>query len=239
MDHLDPVGVGVVQVDQLPGLVVGVGDQHVGGRDDLLLADHAGASGSGVSPSASAAFLTFAMVCMECTSGTPQRSRASAADLAGEPVVRVHQVVVAGRVAASARSTSRGERAQLAGSSSLVSPSNGPGGDVPDRDAVGGLDDRREGAATVARVKMSTSMPRAASRRGELDDVDVHAAGVAGARLVERGGVQADHRARRRDGPRVPTGGRAPLQFAHLRARSCRAQIDRATCGHPPTPLSH
>ena len=36
------------------------------------------AIGSGVSPSASASFLTFAMVCMECTSGTPQRSRASA-----------------------------------------------------------------------------------------------------------------------------------------------------------------
>ena len=36
------------------------------------------ASGSGVSPSASASFLTFAIVCIEWTSGTPQRSRASA-----------------------------------------------------------------------------------------------------------------------------------------------------------------
>ena len=35
------------------------------------------AAGSGVSPSASAAFLTFAMVCMVCTSGTPQRWAAS------------------------------------------------------------------------------------------------------------------------------------------------------------------
>ncbi len=33
--------------------------------------------GSGVSPSASAAFLTRARVCALCTSGTPQRSRAS------------------------------------------------------------------------------------------------------------------------------------------------------------------
>jgi len=33
--------------------------------------------GSGVSPSASAAFLTLARVCAVCTSGTPQRSLAS------------------------------------------------------------------------------------------------------------------------------------------------------------------
>ena len=36
------------------------------------------AAGSGMSPSASAAFFTFAIVCIECTSGTPQRSLASA-----------------------------------------------------------------------------------------------------------------------------------------------------------------
>jgi hypothetical protein len=36
------------------------------------------ATGSGVSPSASASFLTLAIVCIECTNGTPQRSRASA-----------------------------------------------------------------------------------------------------------------------------------------------------------------
>ena len=36
------------------------------------------ADGSGVSPVASASFFTFAMVCIVCTSGTPQRSRARA-----------------------------------------------------------------------------------------------------------------------------------------------------------------
>ena len=35
------------------------------------------AAGSGVSPSARAAFLTFAMVCIACTRGAPQRSAAS------------------------------------------------------------------------------------------------------------------------------------------------------------------
>ena len=34
-------------------------------------------AGSGESPMASDEFFTFAMVCMECTSGTPQRSAAS------------------------------------------------------------------------------------------------------------------------------------------------------------------
>ena len=36
------------------------------------------AAGSGVSPSASSAFFTFAIVCMVCASGTDQRSRSSA-----------------------------------------------------------------------------------------------------------------------------------------------------------------
>ena len=46
----------------------------------------------------------------------------------------------------------------------------------------------------VARVKMSTSTSARGEPPGQLDDVDVHAAGVTGARLVERRGVQADHR---------------------------------------------
>ena len=77
MDDLDPAGLGVVQVDQLLGLGVGVGDQHVGGLDDLLLTDHPGRRLGGVAVG-QGAFLTFAIVCIECTSGTPQRSRASA-----------------------------------------------------------------------------------------------------------------------------------------------------------------
>ena len=65
---------------------------------------------------------------------------------------------------------------------------------------------RRPGRAPseVARVKMSTSMPRGGQPPGQLDDVDVHAAGVAGARLVERRGVQADHRQPLQLGPRRP-----------------------------------
>ena len=59
------------------GLVGGVGDQPVGGLHDLLLADHAGRAARACRRRRAAAFLTLAMVCMECTSGTPQRSLAS------------------------------------------------------------------------------------------------------------------------------------------------------------------
>ena len=72
----DPVGVGVVEVDELARLATGVGDESVGGLDDLGLTDLA-AIGSGRSPSARWRFLTRAIVCMVCTSGTPQRSAAS------------------------------------------------------------------------------------------------------------------------------------------------------------------
>ena len=54
-------------------------------------------------------------------------------------------------------------------------------------------------------MKISTAMPRAASRRDDLDDVDVHAAGVAGAGLVERAGV---HRERRHPPGRAGAGER-------------------------------
>ena len=51
--HVDAVGIGVVQRNQLRRFVFGVDDQPVGLVDHLLLADRAH-GGSGVSPSASA-----------------------------------------------------------------------------------------------------------------------------------------------------------------------------------------
>ena len=117
------------------------------------------------------------------------------ADLAGEPVVGVHERRSGpSGWAASVRSTSRAKTHSWPGSSPLVSPSNGPAWmwrtvtPSPASTTGGSV------ARTVARVKMSTSMPRGGQPPGQLDDVDVHAAGVAGARLVQRRGVQADHR---------------------------------------------
>ena len=72
----DPRGLRVVELDELRGLVAGRRDQPVGRRDDLGLTDRAqrrlGAVALG-----QRAFFTLAMVCMVCTSGTPQRSLAS------------------------------------------------------------------------------------------------------------------------------------------------------------------
>ena len=50
VDDLDPRRVGVVQLDQLLGLEVGAGDQHVGGLDHLLLADHPRRAARGCRP---------------------------------------------------------------------------------------------------------------------------------------------------------------------------------------------
>ena len=83
------------------------------------------AIGLGVSPIASAAFLTFAIVCIECASGTLHRSRTSA-DLAGEPVAAVHEVVPALLVTGLGAQHLPRERASRPGSSPLLSPSNGP-----------------------------------------------------------------------------------------------------------------
>ena len=87
------------------------------------------------------------------------------ADLAGEPVVGVHEVVVAERLGGLGAQHLAGEDAQLAGQLALGQPLERAGVDVADGDAVAGLDAPGRAATTVARVKMSTSMPAAARRR--------------------------------------------------------------------------
>ena len=62
---------------ELVGLPLGVGDQPVGGLDDLRLTDLATGRLGAVAARRGARFLTRAMVCMVCTSGTPHRSAAS------------------------------------------------------------------------------------------------------------------------------------------------------------------
>ena len=66
------------------------------------------------------------------------------ADLAGQPVVRVDHVVVAGLVRSLGAQHVTGERAQLAGRSVLASPSKRPGDDVADENAGTQLDDARQ-----------------------------------------------------------------------------------------------
>ena len=113
----------------------------------------------------------------------------------------VDGVVVADRVGRLGAQHLAGEDAQLAGQLGLGQPLERAGGDVAHQDPVGRPSTVGGSAEVVARVNTSTSMPRCGEPLGELDDVDVHAAGVAGAGLVERGGVQADHRHAPGSGP--------------------------------------
>ena len=73
-----------------------------------------------------------------------------------------------------------------------------------DPDAVADLDERREGAAGGSGEHVHLDLPLREAA-GQLEDVDVHPTRVTDARLVERRGVQADHRdtAKGRVGSRV------------------------------------
>ena len=122
------------------------------------------------------------------------------ADLAGQPVVRVDDVVPARLVGGLRAQHAGGERAQLRRAGpSLPSPSNGPA--VTCRTSTPGASSTTGGRSLlVARVKTSTSTPSCGQPPGQLDDVDVHAAGVAGAGLVQR--ARCAPRASRRAGGR-------------------------------------
>ena len=152
------------------------------------------ASGSGVSPVGEGVVLDLGHRVHRVHQRHAPAVAGQRADLAGEPVVGVDDVVVAQRLAGLGAQHLAGERAQLAGQlapwSAPRTGRRGCGGPVTPAPAstIGGR------AEEVARVKMSTSMPRRGQPPRQLDDVDVHAARVAGPRLVQRGGVQADHR---------------------------------------------
>ena len=193
VDHLDASGVGVVEVDQLLGLDVGVGDQHVGGLDHLVLADDPGVRLGGV-----AVGQRVVLDPRHGVHGVHQRHAppvaGQRAHLAGEPVVGVHGVVVADRLRGLGAQHLAGEHAQLRGQLVLGEALERAGVDVPHGHAVG----QRRPSGQQARVgRPGEDVDLDAAHRqppGQLDDVDVHAARVADAGLVERGGVQADHR---------------------------------------------
>ena len=135
VDDLDPAGVGVVQVDQLLGLEVGVRDQQVGGLDDLLLADDPGERLGDVAVGERVVLDLRHRVHRVHQRHAPAVA-GQRADLAGEPVVRVHDVVVAdGLPGLGAQHLAR-EHAQLRGQLLLGQPLERAGVDVPDRDPV-------------------------------------------------------------------------------------------------------
>ena len=90
------------------------------------------------------------------------------------------------------RSTSRAKTHSWPGSSPLLSPSNGPAWMLwtvmPSPAGTTGSMPRRGGAGEDVDLD-----PGRGQAPRQLEDVDVHAAGVAGAGLVERRRVHADH----------------------------------------------
>ncbi|MGX1243553.1 hypothetical protein RKD46_004657 [Streptomyces pseudovenezuelae] len=184
VDDGDLGGVGGVVVHEFLALLGGVGNQAVGGGDDLGLADDAGGGLGGVAVGQVGVLDLGHGVHGVHERGAPALG-GEPAHVAGEPVVRVDQVVVAGAVAGPGLHHAVREGAQLGGEVLLVEALVGTGVDMADQDAGGHLDGGRKTARRRAREDLDLDVDRGEAL-GELDDVDVHAARVAGARLVER-----------------------------------------------------
>ena len=129
--HPDLAGVGVVQLDQLAGLVVGVGHQPVGGLDDLRLAD--------LAPRRLGRVTVGELGVLDPGHGVhrvherhPPAVGGQPAHLAGEPVVGVHEVVPPLGPRGLGPHHPGGEGAQLARQVLLAQPLVRPGGDVAD-----------------------------------------------------------------------------------------------------------
>ncbi len=173
-------------------LLLGVGNEPVGGLDDLRLADlttgrlrrvavgevgvlHTGHGVHGVDERHLPAVV-----------GEPP-------DLAGEPVVRVDEVVVAlGGVGGRAHDAG-GKGAQLARQVLLAEPLVRPRRDVAHEHPGRQLDHRVE----VGRRRAGEDLHLDAAPgelAGHLDDIDVQATGISRAGLLERRGVHAEHR---------------------------------------------
>ena len=173
VDDLDAAGIGVVQVDQLLGLGVGAGDQHVGGLDDLLLADDPCGRLGGVADG-ERVVLDLGHRVHRVHQRDPPAVAREGADLAGEPVVGVHEVVVAERLGGLGAQHLAGEHAELAGQLALAQPLERAGMDVVHGDPV---------ARRLHRV--------VARGRGPGEDVDLDACGSQPTRQLDHVDVHA------------------------------------------------
>ena len=136
-----PGGVGVVQLDQLARLLVGVGDQPVGGLDDLGLADLAAGRLGACHPSASVGVLDP----RHRVHRVHQRHAASGRRPASRPGRRASSGSGRGRTSpraarASARITPAANAHSCPGRSCLAQPLVRPGGDVAHDDPGRELD---------------------------------------------------------------------------------------------------
>ncbi len=174
----------MVVADEFVGLLGGVRDEAVRGGHDLGLADDPGGGLGGVALG-EVGVLDLGHGVHGVHQGGAPALGGEPADVAGEPVVRVDQVVVAGAVTGPGLHHTVSEGAELGWEFLLGQALVGARVDVPDEDARGHLDGGREGGGGRAGEDLDLDVDRGEALR-ELHDVDVHAAGVTGAGLVER-----------------------------------------------------
>ena len=184
MHHVDSRGIGMVQRNQLPRFIIGVDDQPVRLVDDLLLADRAQRRLGRVTVGQRGVLHRGQRV-----RGVHQRHRPAVpgqpADLAGQPVVRVHDVVVARFVGRFGAQHAGRERAQLGGQVVFVQALERPRHHVAHQHTGRHAHDRRIGGRRRPGEDLHLDAPARQVQRA-LQHVDVHAAGVADARLGQR-----------------------------------------------------
>ncbi len=184
VNHVDAGRVGVVQRNQLLRFVFGVDDQPVRLVDNLLFADGTQRRFWRVAVGQRGVLHRGQRV-----RGVHKRHGPAVpcqpADLSGEPVVRMHDVVVAGLMRGFGAQHTRREGAQLGGQVVFVESLEGPRHDVANQHARRDLDDGLIGRRRRAGEDLHLDAAAGHLQRA-LQHVDVHAARVAGARLRQR-----------------------------------------------------
>ena len=182
--HIDTGRVGAVQRNQLARLDFGVHDQPVGLIDDLLFTDRTQDRLGGVTFGKSRVLDRGQRM-----GGMHQRHRPAIGcqppHLAGKPVVRMDDVVIAGLVGGLGAQHPRGERAQLGGQVVLVQPFEWARHDVAHQHPGRHLDHRLIRGGRGAGEDLDLDTAAGQFERG-LQHVHVHSAGIAGTRLRQR-----------------------------------------------------
>ncbi|COW52285.1 Uncharacterised protein [Mycobacterium tuberculosis] len=184
MDHVDSCRIGTMKRNHLPGFIVGVDDQPIRLVDDLLLPDRTQRRLGSVAVGQCRVLHGGQRVC-----GVHQRHRPAVArqpaDLTRQPVVRVHDVVVTRFVDRLGAQHPGGERTKLGGQVVLVQTLEGPRHHAAHQHPGCHPHHRWICRCGGPGEDLHLDAPTGQVQR-TLQHVDVHAAGVTGARLCQR-----------------------------------------------------
>ena len=206
MDHVDPGRIGVVERNDLVRFDFGVDDEPIRLVDDLLFAHSAQRRFGSV-----AVRQRGVLHRRQGVGGVHQGHRPAVArqppHLTGQPVVRVHDVVVAGFVVGFRTQDAGGEGAQLGRQIVLVQSLERSRHHIAHQNPGCERYDRwiRRGRRPGEDLDFDAALGH--SQRG-LQDVDVHSARITGARLGQGRGVHRQYR-------HAP-GSRGALRVGHL-----------------------